>query len=143
MKLRKPNSNKPRETDNSITDMVVVEGYTSPEEILERGQLASQNTIESLKKMYPKSPELEAKEREFILNEQFNKELKMIMSENKEKIDGIYLAHSVREKTKSLVNELKDINSKIEKSKEVNLVYEKDRKIKELEELLKQATKKD
>lgn len=139
MKLRKPNKNGPRETDNTISDMVVVEGYTSPEEVLERGQLASQNTIESLKKIYPKSPELEAKERELMLNDMFNKELQMVMSENKEKIDGVYLAHAMREKTKSLVNEINDINSKIEKSKEVNLIYEKDRKIRQLEELLRQA----
>lgn len=142
MKIRKPNTNMPRETDNSISDMVVVEGYTSPEEILERGQLASENTIEALKRMYPKTPELETKERELMLNKQFNKELMSIMSENKEKIDGIYLAHSMRERIKSLNNELKSINEEIQKTHESNLIYEKDRKIKELEDLLNQARNK-
>ena len=122
--------------------MVVVEGYTSPEEILERGQLASENTIEALKRMYPKTPELEAREKELMLNKQFNKELMAVMSENKEKIDGVYLAHSMRERIKSLNNELININEQIQKTHESNLIYEKDRKIKELESLLKQATNK-
>lgn len=142
MKLRKPNDNEPRKTDNSISDMVVVEGYTSPEEILERGQLASENTIEALKRMYPKTPEIEAQERELMLNKQFNKELMAIMSENKEKIDNIYLAHAMRERIKTINNELKSINEEIEKTHESNLIYEKDRKIKELETLLQQATNK-
>ena len=142
MTIRKPNNNPARETDNSISDMVVVEGYTSPEEILERGQLASENTIEALKRMYPKTPELEVKEKELMLDKKFNKELMAIMSENKEKIDNIYLAHSMRERIKSLNNEIKSINEEIQKSHETNLIYEKDRKIKELEDLLKKATNK-
>lgn len=142
MKIRKPNDNPPKATDNTISDMVVVEGYTSPEEILERGQLASENTIEALKRMYPKTPELETRERELMLNKEFNKELMAIMSENKEKIDNIYLAHSMRERIKSLNNEIKSINEEIQKTHESNLIYEKDRKIKELEQLLQEATKK-
>ena len=142
MKIRKANHNEATKIDNSISDMVVVEGYTSPEEILERGQLASQNTIEALKKMYPKTPELEIREKELMLNQQFNKELRAVMSENKEKIDNIYLAHSMRQKIKSLNNEIKDINDEIQKNHESNLIYEKDRKIKELEKLLREATTK-
>lgn len=142
MKIRKPNNNPARITDNSISDMVVVEGYTSPEEILERGQLASENTIEALKKMYPKTPELEIQQRELMLNKQFNKELSAIMSENKEKIDNIYLAHSMRERIKTLNNELIKINEQIQQTHEANLIYEKDRKIKELEQLLQEATNK-
>nr|DAK50605.1 MAG TPA: hypothetical protein [Microviridae sp.] len=142
MKIRIPNKNPARSTDNTISDMVVVEGYTSPEEILERGQLASENTIEALKRMYPKTPELEVREKELMLNKKFNKELMAIMSENKEKIDNIYLAHSMRERIKSLNNEIKSINEQIQQTHETNLIYEKDRKIKELENLLKQATNK-
>lgn len=142
MKMRIPNSNPARSTDNTISDMVVVEGYTSPEEILERGKLASENTIEALKRMYPKTPELEVREKELMLNKEFNKELIAIMSENKEKIDNIYLAHSMRERIKSLNNEIKSINEQIQQTHETNLIYEKDRKIKELEDLLKQATAK-
>lgn len=142
MKIRKANHNEPTEINNHISDMVIVEGYTSPEEILERGQLASQNTIEALKKMYPKTPELEIREKELMLNQQFNKELRAVMSENKEKIDNIYIAHSMRQKIKSLNNEIKAINEDIQKNHESNLIYEKDRKIKELEQLLQEATKK-
>lgn len=142
MKIRIPNKNPARSTDNTISDMVVVEGYTSPEEILERGQLASENTIEALKRMYPKTPELEVREKELMLNKEFNKELMTIMSENKEKIDNIYLAHSMRERIKSLNNEIKSINEQIQQTHETNLIYEKDRKIKELENLLREATAK-
>ena len=142
MTIRKPNKNMPKETDNSISDMVIVEGYTSPEEILERGKLASENTIEALKRMYPKTPELEARERELMLNKEFNKELMAVMSENKEKIDNVYLAHSMRERIKSLNNEIKSINEQIQQTHETNLIYEKDRKIKELEGLLREATNK-
>ena len=140
MKIRKPNYSQPRETDNTITDYVVVEGITSPEELVERGKLTAQNTIEYLKQMYPKSPEKEARERELMLNKEFNKYLKELENDNKEKISTVYKAHDIRQKVLNLKNELTSINEKIKQSNEVNLIYQKDAKIRELEELLKQAT---
>ena len=140
MNIRKPNKSEPRKTDNSITDYVVVEGITSPEELIERGKLTAQNTIEFLKEMYPKSPEKEARERELMLNEEFNKYLRELEKDNKEKISTIYKAHDIRQKIINLKNEITDINSKIKESNEVNLIYQKDIKIRELEELLRKAT---
>ena len=142
MKVRKPNQNEAKKTDNSITDYVVVEGITSPEELVERGKLTAQNTIDFLKQMYPKSPEKEARERELMLNKEFNKYLKEIENDNREKISTVYKAHDIKQKVINLKNELTNINEKIKKSNEVNLIYQKDAKIRELEELLKQATAK-
>ena len=139
MKIRKPNNNNPIKIDNSITDYVVVEGITSPEELVERGKLTARNTVEYLKQLYPKSPELEAREKELIVNEQFNKYMRKLSNENKEKIDAVYQAHDVRQKIINLKNELTTINDKIKESNEVNLIYQKDARIRELEELLKKA----
>lgn len=141
MNIRKPNTNMPKETDNSITDYVVVEGITSPEELVERGKLTAQNTIEYLKQTYPKSPEKEAKERELMLDEKFNKYLRELEKENKEKISTVYKAHDVRQKIINLRNEITRINDDIKQNNEVNLIYQKDAKIRELERLLKEATK--
>lgn len=139
MKIRKANNNEAVKTDNSITDYVVVEGIISPEEIVERGKLTAQSTIDFLKQLYPKSPEKEARERELILDREFNKYLKQVEEENKEKISTIYNAHDIRQKVINLKNELTEINDKIKKSNEVNLIYQKDAKIRELEKLLKEA----
>ena len=142
MKIRKANNNNPTKIDNSITDYVVVEGIVSPEELVERGKLTAQNTIEYLKQMYPKSPENEAKERELIVDEKFNKYIRELSKENKDKIDTIYQAHDIRQKIINLKNELTSINDKIKESNEVNLIYQKDAKIRELEALLKEARNK-
>lgn len=139
MRIRRPNHNSPIKVDNSITDYVVVEGITSPEELIERGKLTARNTIEYLKQMYPKSPEKEARERELIIDEKFNKYMRELQQDNKEKIDTVYNAHSIRQKIINLKNELTTLNDKIKESNEVNLIYQKDAKIKELEELLKKA----
>lgn len=141
MKMRKPNKTKPIEVDNSITDYVIVEGITSPEELVERGKLTAQNTIDYLKQMYPKSPELESKEKEYAINKKFNDYLKELEKENKEKISQVYNAHDIRQKIINLKNEITRINDEITKSNEVNLIYQKDNKIRELEKLLKEATK--
>lgn len=140
MTLRLPNKNEPRKTDNTITDYVVVDGITSPEELVERGKLTAENTINFLKEMYPKSPEKEAKERELIVNQEFNKYLRELEKDNKEKISTVYKAHDIRQKIINLKNEITNINDQINKSNEVNLIYQKDAKIRELEELLKKAT---
>ena len=142
MKIRKANTGYPRTTDNSISDYVTVEGITSPEELVERGKLTARNTIEYLKQMYPKSPEHEVRERELIMNEKFNQYMRELSEENKDKIETIYQAHDIRQKIINLKNELISINERIKESNEVNLIYQKDAKIRELEELLVKAREK-
>lgn len=136
MKIRKPNQNNPI-TNNQGNDYVVVDGILSPAEIAERGQIASQRTIDLLKTLYPKSPEKELLEREMMANEQLNKELQIYAKENNEKIEEFYLQNQLTQKIKETKSEIDKINKKIEKSKEVNLIYEKERRIRELEEELR------
>ena len=92
--------------------------------------------------MYPKSPEHEVRERELIMNEKFNQYMRELSEENKDKIETIYQAHDIRQKIINLKNELISINERIKESNEVNLIYQKDAKIRELEELLVKAREK-
>ena len=138
MNLRKPNHNEATKTDNSIGDFVVVEGVVSPEEIYDRGVMASRNTIELLKQMYPKSPEYELREREAMANEFLSKELAKLEQDNKEKVSSIYASHIVKTKIKSLKDEISELNEKYAKEKRVNYIYEKEMKIKELEAIIEE-----
>ena len=131
----------PHSKNNQKSDKVVVEGIMSPEEIFERGQLASRNTLEYLKRMYPKTPEYELQERENIANEFLNKELKKLEGENKQKIDSIYAAHGVKQKIKEITNEISSINKKIENERQANDIYLKEQKIKELENIIENYRK--
>ena len=135
MKRRLPNKCEPT-SNNQESDNVVVDGITSPQELLERAEIASQNTIKQLKKMYPKSPEYELKERENIFNEELNRLLNQTEREAKDKIDQFYSRHKIKEKIKSIDNELKRLDNEYKESKKVSLIYEKEKKIEELEKII-------
>lgn len=140
MKRRLPNKCEPT-ANNQETDNVVVEGITSPQELLERAEIASQNTIEQLKRMYPKSPEYELKERENIFDRQLNKILNTTEREAKDKIDQFYSRHKIKEKITSVRNELARLDKEYEESKKVSIIYEKENKIRELENIIKDLQK--
>lgn len=135
MKRRIPNSNKPI-TNNQEDDKVVVDGFMTPTEIVERGKLAAQNTIDTLKRMYPHSPELRLKEQENIANTELNNALRQLEKENKEGISSFYAKHKIKEKITSLNKDIEELNAKYEETRRTSLLYEKENKIKELEDIV-------
>ena len=122
MKIRKANNCKPV-INNQEDDKVIVDGFMTPSEIVERGKLAAQNTIETMKLMYPHSPELRLKEEEYIANEELNNALRQLEKENKEGISAFYSKHKIKEKITSLNQEIKDLNEKYEETRRTNLLY--------------------
>ena len=122
-------------------DKTVVDGYLSPGEIVERGKLAAVNTIETLKQMYPHSPELKLKEEEMMANEELNKTLRAIEKENRENISAYYVKHKIKESITEIKNQITKLNEEYEKSKHTNLLYQKEQKIKELEALINKTRK--
>ena len=137
MKIFKPRHNGPT-VNNQESDKVIVEGVCTAEDLWERGQLAGQQTIEALKKMYPKSPELEAQELELMNNQPFVDSLRKACSENKEKIDSIYSNQRIKDSIKQTRDKINQLSAEYEKTKQNNILYEKDKLIRELQEKLNQ-----
>lgn len=140
MKIRAANSNKPI-VNNQEDDKTVIDGYLSPGEIVERGRLAAINTIETLKEMYPHSPELKVKEQEMIIDKEINKELKAIENENKEAISAYYKKHKIKERITGLKDQITKLNEEYQTSKHTNLLYQKEQKIKELQDIIDKTRK--
>lgn len=136
MILRKANKTNPIE-NNQEDDKVVVDGFMTPGEIVERGKLAAQNTIETMKLMYPHSPEMRIKEEEYIANKQLNDALRELESQNKEGISAFYSKHKIKEKIKSINEDIKRLTEEYQETRRTNLLYQKENKIKELEEIIK------
>lgn len=140
MKRRLPNKNEPIK-NNQEDDKVVVDGFMTPAEIVERGKLSAYNTIETMKAMYPHSPEVRIAEEENIANDQLNKILREIEKENKEGISAYYTNHNIKEKIKSIKKEIDSINNQYAETRRTNLLYQKESKIKELEEIINNLKK--
>lgn len=140
MKLRKPNKNNPTINDQS-DDKVVVDGFMTPGEIVERGKLAAQNTIETMKIMYPHSPEMRLKEEEYIKNTELNNALRELENQNKEGIAAFYAKHKIKEKIKSIRDEITSLNEEYQETRRTNLLYQKESKIKELENIIETLKK--
>ena len=137
MTIRKPNKCIPI-INNQSDDKVVVDGFMTPQEIVERGKLAAYNTIETMKKMYPHSPELRIIEEENIANKTLNDALRELETQNKEGINAFYAKHQIKEKINSIKNELTRLNEEYNETKKTNLLYEKEKKIQELEDIINQ-----
>ena len=135
MTIIKPRHNPPT-ANNQESDKVVVEGVCTAEDLWERGQLAGQQTIEALKRMYPKSTELEAKELELMNNQPFVDSLRAACKENKEKIDSIYSNQRIKDTIKQTRDKINQLSAEYEKTKQNNILYEKDKLIRELQEKL-------
>lgn len=135
MKLRRPNKTNPI-INNQEDDKVVVDGFMTPSEIVERGKLAAKNTIETMKLMYPHSPEMRIKEEEYIANRELNNALRELENENKEGISAYYSKHKIKEKIMNINKEIKKLNEEYDNTRRTNLLYEKENKIKELEKII-------
>ena len=138
MKIRKANNNSPV-INNQKDDKTVVDGYLSPSEIEARGQLSAEKTIEFMNRVYPKSPEFELKERELMLDDKLNQILRETKRENSEKVAAAYSLNTTRQRIINIQNEIKALNSKIDETRRINYVYEKERKIKELEKIINES----
>lgn len=135
MKIFKPRHNMPT-VNNQESDKVIVEGVCTAEDLWERGQLAGQQTIEALKRMYPKSPELEEKELELMNNEPFIDSLRQACKENKEKIDSIYSNQRIKDAIRQTRDKVNKLSKEYEETKQNNILYEKDKLIRELQQKL-------
>lgn len=141
MILRKPNKTSPR-TNNQEDDKVVVDGFLTPSEIVERGKLAAQNTIETLRQLYPHAPEQKVREMELIANENLNRELRRLENENKENISAFYEKHKIKDKINEIRKELIRLDDEYKETQHISAIYQKESKIKELEEIIKNLKEK-
>lgn len=135
MKIRKANKTIPI-INNQKDDKVVVDGFLTPSEIVERGKLAAQNTIETLKRLYPHAPKQKIEEMELIANEQLNKELRRLESENKENISAFYEKHKIKDQINTIRKDIINLNEKYKETQQINALYQKEQKIKELESII-------
>lgn len=141
MKIRKPNVNEPI-YNNQKSDKVVIDGLMTAEDLSALGTQAGINTIEQLKAMYPKDLNLEARELEIMSDEALTNKLREAGKDNDEKINAIYQNQLLKNKINETRNEIQRLNKEYKKSHEENLIYEKDRKIRELENTLKEYKEK-
>lgn len=141
MKIRKPHGEIAIK-NNQESDKVVIDGLMTTEELTQIGQRAAINTKDVLMRMYPKNPELEAKEIDIINDEAFAKRLAELTQANEEGIEAFYSNQILKEKIQNTRTELQKLNKKYTKTKEQNLIYEQNRKIEELTNALKEAQKK-
>ena len=141
MKLKKPNITKPIE-NNQESDKVVIDGLMTAEDLTDLGVKAGMNTIEQLRAMYPKNPDLEKRELEIINDEALAEKLRIAGKDNDEKINAIYQNQLLKNKINETRSEIQKLNKEYQKTHEENLIYEKDRKIRELETELKKFQEK-
>ena len=112
------------------------------EDLTDLGVKAGMNTIEQLRAMYPKNPDLEKRELEIINDEALAEKLRIAGKDNDEKINAIYQNQLLKNKINETRSEIQKLNKEYQKTHEENLIYEKDRKIRELETELKKFQEK-
>lgn len=141
MLTRKINKNYPI-INNQESDKVVIDGLMTAEDLTMIGQEAGAKTIEQLRALYPKNIELEQREIEIMSDEELTKKLRIAGKDNDEKINAIYQNQLLKNKIRETRTEVQRLNKEFERTHEENLIYEKDRKIRELEnELVKYKNK--
>ena len=138
MKVRKANPNIPT-INNQKSDKVIIDGLMTAEDLVSLGSQAGINTIEQLKAMYPHNPDLQAKEEAIISDSALVEKLRIAGKDNDEKINALYSNQKIKQKIKETRDSLNKLNKEYEKTHENNLIYQKDQKIKELEEALSKA----
>nr|DAT93980.1 MAG TPA: hypothetical protein [Microviridae sp.] len=141
MLIRKPNSNMPIR-NNQESDKVVIDGLMTAEDLTILGQEAGSKTIEQLRSLYPKNKELEEKELEIMSDDALAKKLRIAGKDNDEKINAIYQNQLLKNKIKETRSEIQRLNVEYNRTHEENLIFEKDRKIRELENELEKARQK-
>lgn len=141
MIARRGNTNEATK-NNQESDKVVIDGLMTAEDLALIGQNAGAQTIEQLRQLYPKNAELEAKELEIMSDEALIKKLRIAGKNNDEKINAFYENQLYKDRIRQTRSEIQRLNKEYEKTHEENLIYEKDRKIRELEnELVKYREK--
>ena len=138
MKIRKPNANNPT-INNQKSDKVIIDGLMTAEDLVSLGSQAGINTIEQLKAMYPHNPDLIKKENAIISDSALVEKLRIAGKDNDEKINALYSNQKIKQKIKETRDSINKLNKEYEKTHENNLIYQKDQKIKELEEALSKA----
>lgn len=141
MLIRKPNKNSPI-INNQESDKVVIDGLMTAEDLSLIGQEAGVKTIEQLRSLYPKNAELEARELEIMNDEELAKKLRIAGKDNDEKINAIYQNQLLKNKINETRTEIQRLNEEFKRTHEENLIFEKDRKIRELENELEKAKQK-
>ena len=135
MTIRKGNNTKPI-SNNQESDKVVIDGLMTAEDLTDLGVKAGINTIEQLRAMYPKNPELEQRELDIISDEALAEKLRIAGKDNDEKINAIYNNQLLKNKINETRAEIQRLNKEFKRTHEENLIYEKDRKIRELEQTI-------
>lgn len=141
MLAKKANKNYPI-INNQESDKVVIDGLMTAEDLTVIGQEAGAKTIEQLRTLYPKNTNLEQREMEIMSDEELTRKLRIAGKDNDEKINSIYQNQLLKNKINETRNEIQRLNKEFERTHEENLIYEKDRKIKELENELEKARQK-
>lgn len=141
MLARKGNKTEPIK-NNQESDKVIIDGLMTTEDLVAQGTMAAQNTIDTLKKMYPHNPQIEELEMQIMQDEYLQKQLEKIGIENKEQIEAYYANQQLKDKILKTKDEIARLNKKYENEKENNLIYEKESKIKELEDTILQLKSK-
>lgn len=141
MLAKKANKNYPI-INNQESDKVVIDGLMTAEDLTVIGQEAGAKTIEQLRTLYPKNTNLEQREMEIMSDEELTRKLRIAGKDNDEKINSIYQNQLLKNKINETRNEIQRLNKEFERTHEENLIYEKDRKIKELENELEKAKQK-
>lgn len=132
MKIRKGNSNEPIK-NNQKSDKVIIDGLMTAEDLVNMGTKAGINTIEQLRQLYPHNPILEKAENEIMNDEELVKKLRIAGKDNDEKINAMYMNQKLKESIRLTRNKINELNEKYAKTHQQNLIYEKDRLIKELQ----------
>lgn len=142
MKVKAGNKTTPT-INNQESDKVIIDGLMTPEDIMAYGQLSSEATLEKMRQLYPKNSENELKELALMEDEAFTKELSKLTEYSKENIEAFYQNQLLKDKIQKTRNRLGEIYKEYQKTKENNLIYQKDEEIKKLKEELEKYNKKD
>lgn len=141
MLVRKANKNQAI-ANNQESDKVVIDGLMTAEDLSIVGQRAGMQTIEQLRQLYPRNLELEQRELEIMSDEALVEKLRVAGKDNDEKINAFYQNQLYKDKINQTRAEIQRLNKEYERTHEENLIFEKDRKIRELEnELVKYKNK--
>lgn len=137
MKVRKNNTNYPIINDQK-SDKVVIDGLMTAEELTRLGTEAGRLTTEQLNRLYPKNTEAELKELNVIEDEAFVDKLRELEHFNSENIEAYYNNELLKNKIHETRQKINKLNKEYERTRENNLIYEKD---KEIANLKKQVAK--
>lgn len=140
MKIRKGNDSKPVE-NNQESDKVCIDGLMKTEDLVSYGQIAGMQTIEELRKMYPKNTEYEERERIIMNDEELTLKLRAAGKDNDEKINAVYQNQKLKEKIRDTRNQINSLNKEYEQTHQENIIYQKNQKIRELEDEIAKITK--